>query len=193
MKLKFLFPVIIASTFILIGLVYWAVEKVDNAGNFKDLETFTKEKTNELEDSDLLEGQKNTLDRMEGQKGTQNRDEQEKEEKTDHLLSSSQELSLNNEDRTKIMSVVKLSDAELAREINALKDVIDEEDIFDDLEEGTLSKEDEQKAKELLEKFALLGLEANRRKFQATDPNLKDGLYAHRDSLKQIREALSDD
>jgi hypothetical protein len=100
---------------------------------------------------------------------------------------------LSNDDVIKINNVAKLSDAELAAEIETLKKRIEEDEIFDELDEGNLSKEEEVKAKETLERFALLGLEKNRRKFMVVEPELKDALYAHRESLKEIREVLNEE
>lgn len=101
--------------------------------------------------------------------------------------------SLSAEDIKKINTIASLSDADLRKEMDSLMAKIQEEDLFHQLEEGGLSKEKEAKAKETLEKFALLGLEKTRRKYMEIEPELKDAVYAHRESLKEIREFLNDD
>lgn len=100
---------------------------------------------------------------------------------------------LSPEDVKLIKGVAALSDAELKKEAQTLQDLIEKEDLFELLEEGELSKEKEAYAKGVLEKFALLGLEQTRRRYMAAEPELKDAIYAHRESLKEIRELLSDE
>jgi hypothetical protein len=99
---------------------------------------------------------------------------------------------LSKEDEKKINGVASLSEAELAKELDTLKSQIDEEDLFGRLESGDLSAEKVAEAKEMLERFALLGLEGTRRKYLSVEPELKDALYAHGESLKEIRELLND-
>jgi hypothetical protein len=97
---------------------------------------------------------------------------------------------LNKEDEEKIIRIARLSEAELAKEIEALRARIEKEDLFAKLENGNLSLEKE--AKEALERFALLGLEGTRRKYLDIEPHLKDPLSAHRESLKEIRKLLNE-
>lgn len=101
-------------------------------------------------------------------------------------------LELSKEDEKKINGVASLSEAELTKELDTLKARIDEEDLFSQLESGNLSDEKTAEAKEMLERFALLGLEGTRRKYLGVEPELKDALYAHRESLKEIRELLNE-
>lgn len=101
-------------------------------------------------------------------------------------------IKMSDRDEQMIKTVANLSDKELALELEALSKRIEDEEIFEKLDEGDYSPAEAIKAKEVLEKFGLLGLEKNRRKFVAMDPELKDALYAHRDSLKEIREVLNE-
>lgn len=97
------------------------------------------------------------------------------------------------EDIETIKQVANLSEADLNKEIETLRARIESEDLFAKLEDGELKGQDEINAKQMLERFALLGLEGTRRKFMDKEPELKDPLFAHRESLKEIRELLSDD
>jgi hypothetical protein len=105
---------------------------------------------------------------------------------------NSGDASLSQEDIKKITAIANLSETELAKETEALKKRIEDEDLFERLESGDLTKEKEIEIKELIERFALLGLEGTRRKYVAIEPELKDAVYAHRESLKEIREFLND-
>lgn len=100
---------------------------------------------------------------------------------------------LSDRDEQLIKAVASLSDKELGLELETLSKRIEDEEIFEKLDEGEYTPAEAIKAKEVLEKFGLLGLEKNRRKFVAIDPDLKDALYAHRDSLKEIREVLNEE
>ncbi len=86
-----------------------------------------------------------------------------------------------------------MNDQDLAKQVAALKHRIDSEEIFEKLEDGDLTEQQEKEVKEILEKFALLGLEETRRKFMHIEPELKDPIYAHRESLREIRELLEDE
>jgi len=99
---------------------------------------------------------------------------------------------LSDDDVKKIKAVAALTDQEITQQINELKKRLDSEDIFEQLDDGELTEEQEKDAKATLEKFALLGLEQTRRRFMSREPELKDPLYAHRESLKEIRELLDD-
>jgi hypothetical protein len=100
---------------------------------------------------------------------------------------------LSEEDIKKIRRIASLSEAELAQEIKALRKRIVDEDLFGQLEEGSLQGEKKAEAKETLERFALLGLEPTRRKFMDKDPELKNPFLAYKDSLREIRELLNDE
>jgi hypothetical protein len=100
---------------------------------------------------------------------------------------------LSKEDIQKINGIVSLSENDLARELNTLKERIEDEDLFAKLEDGELTGEKQAEAKEVLERFALLGLEGTRRKYMAIEPELKDPIYAYKESLMEIRELLNDD
>lgn len=104
-----------------------------------------------------------------------------------------QETKLSPEDVQKINQVASLSETDLSRELDTLRARIEEDDLFTKLEDGELSEREETEAKETLERFALLGLEGTRRKYMNAEPELKDALYAHRESLKEIRELLNDE
>jgi hypothetical protein len=101
-------------------------------------------------------------------------------------------VSLSSEDEQIIKSVASLSETDLANELVRLKAHIEKEDLFGQLNRRSLSPENEAKAKKTLERFALLGLEGTRRKYLGIEPELKDAVYAHRESLKEIRELLNE-
>jgi hypothetical protein len=90
-----------------------------------------------------------------------------------------------------IANLVSLSDAELAREHELLAQKIKNEALVDALERKSLSAEQAILAKASLERFTLLSLEGTRRKYLPVEPELKDALFAHRDSLKDVRQILS--
>ncbi len=100
---------------------------------------------------------------------------------------------LTKDDLQKINGIINLTENDLVREFDELKNKIEAEDLFARLEDGELSEAEEVKAKETLERFALLGLETTRRKYVAMEPELKDPIYAFKDSLLEIRELLNDD
>lgn len=97
----------------------------------------------------------------------------------------------SSQDETIIKELAKLSDAELALEHNQMSERIKKENLLLALEERRMSAEEAHKAKALIERFTLLSLESTRRKYLPVEPELKDALFAHRDSLKDIREVLS--
>lgn len=103
------------------------------------------------------------------------------------------EPALSSEDKEKIQHVAALSDSELLREFETIRSRVEEEDLFGQLESGDLSADQEEETKEVLEQFALLDLEETRRKYMAMDPELRDPLRAHRDSLSDIRALLDEE
>lgn len=103
------------------------------------------------------------------------------------------DVDLSQEDIAAINSVANLSDAELSKELDALKTQVRDEDIFEKLDAGELTEQEEKDAKALVERFALLGVEESRRKFMNIEPELKDAIYAHRETLREIRELLSEE
>ncbi|HXW54028.1 MAG TPA: hypothetical protein VEL47_07990 [Myxococcota bacterium] len=115
------------------------------------------------------------------------------EEQAKTAPSPTEKTDLSQEDVKKIKTVVALNDQDLAKQIADLKSRIDKEKIFEKLEDGDFTEQQEKEAKEILEKFALLGLEETRRRFMNMEPELKDPMYAHRESLKEIRELLEDE
>lgn len=183
MKFKISVVVIILSTVCLIGAVYLMVNKITGVPD----DSLIGKQRNEPE---------NKSDKNEAVFMDENDEDDELEVVREGLRSEkteNKEINLSDQDRQKIADVVKLTDAQLDQEIEMLKKRIEADEIFDDLEEGNLSKEEEIKAKEILERFALLGLEKNRRKYIDIDPELKDAMYAHRESFKDIREVLDEE
>lgn len=100
---------------------------------------------------------------------------------------------LSKEDVEKINSIVKLTESELAKELDALKTRIESDNLFDKLEDGELSEAQELEAKNTLERFALLGLEQTRRKYMSVEPELKNPYLAYKDSIHEIRAFLNDE
>lgn len=90
-----------------------------------------------------------------------------------------------------IRELASLSDAALAEEFANLREHIRAKNYYSDLEGGRLNASEAAEAKKALERFSLLSLEGTRRKYVSIEPELKDALFAHRDSLKDIRQTLS--
>lgn len=120
-------------------------------------------------------------------------DEYESDEDDEASDDPSNTYGLTQEDVQKIDNVVGLSESDLTNEIKALKMRIEEEDLFDKLENGDLPADKQNETKSLLERFALLGLEETRRKYVSVEPELANPYYAHRESLAEIKELLEDE
>ena len=89
-----------------------------------------------------------------------------------------------------IQAVAALSEKDLGDEFSRLGERLKKENLFNKLEQGTLDALQKAEAKALIERYTLLGLEGTRRKYLPLEPELKDAVYAHRDSLKDIRQLI---
>ncbi|MCA9508855.1 MAG: hypothetical protein KC505_10585 [Myxococcales bacterium] len=99
-------------------------------------------------------------------------------------------IAMSPQDIDYIKKLSSLSAQDLSQELNELKQRIEKSDFVLLLENKKLDATQSKDAKATLERFALLGLEATRRKYADLEPELKDALYAHQDSLREIREML---
>jgi len=89
-----------------------------------------------------------------------------------------------------INAIASLSDADLKQEFSVLGERLKKENLFNKLEQGELNEKQKAHAKTLIERYTLLGLEGTRRRYQRLEPELKDAVYAHRDSLKDVRKLI---
>lgn len=89
-----------------------------------------------------------------------------------------------------IQAVAALSEEELGKEFLSLGERLKHENLFNKLEQGELDEHKKAEVKSLIERYTLLGLEGTRRKYLPLEPELKDAVYAHRDSLKDIRQLI---
>lgn len=105
-------------------------------------------------------------------------------------LIDTKKVALSPSDQTLIQSVAAMSEASLNKEIRELKTLLEAEDFVGQLDNPNISQEEARVARDTLERYALLGLEGTRRKYLEIEPELKDPLYAHRDSLADIRKIL---
>lgn len=95
-------------------------------------------------------------------------------------------------DSEKILEISSLSESDLKNELELLRSLITKNNFYNGLENNEYSETEEREAKGILEKFALIGLERTRRKFMSIEPELQDPISAHEESLKEIRELLSE-
>lgn len=90
-----------------------------------------------------------------------------------------------------IEELTSLSDLELKNEQEQLSIRITEGNLFSALEQNALNNSEKEEAKSIIERFTLLNLEGTRRQYLPHEPELKNALFAHRDSFKDIRALLS--
>jgi hypothetical protein len=188
MRLKIGFLLIILATSLAIGLINFTINETSKVIEISN----TRAPRNEPK---LFETK--THDYMSSNKTPINLDLNKKAEPQDKTSSpktgekdESYKSELSPEEIEKITHIAYLSESELTRELERLKMRIEEDDLINGLENKNLSKEREIETKEILERFALLGLEGTRRKYMEVEPELKDAFYAHRKSLKEIKELL---
>ncbi len=89
-----------------------------------------------------------------------------------------------------IQAIASLSEDELKKEFASLGERLKSENLFNKLERGELDEHNKAQAKAQIERYTLLGLEGTRRQYLPLEPELKDAVYAHRDSLKDIRKLI---
>ena len=83
-----------------------------------------------------------------------------------------------------------LPDYDLQKEFSSLGERLKKENLFNKLERGELEGPKKAEIKALIERYSLLGLEGTRRRYLPLEPELKDAVFAHRDSLKDIRKLI---
>jgi uncharacterized UBP type Zn finger protein len=106
------------------------------------------------------------------------------------MIKSTNNNIINSVDQEAIKAAVALSEHDLKQEFETLSIKLKTENLFARLENKLLEGEQKQQAKALIERFTLLALESTRRRYVPIEPELKDPLYAHRDSLKDIRKLV---
>lgn len=195
MKLKSSVLVIIISTFVLIGLLNFIINKTNNGSS--DAVQVVKPKENDVFSEVVNDEKPSVIKKDAAVKKDEVKPEQEKvmgDEIMDIAEADDEDdEELSADDIKKISGVANLSDAELTKELAALKLRIEDEHLFDKFEDGDFVGAKAEEVREILERFALLGLEEHRRKFMGIEPELKNPLFAHKESLKEIRELLDDE
>lgn len=101
--------------------------------------------------------------------------------------------SMSSEEKTIIAEIVKLNDQELIAEMKNIQEKLHEGELLEKYDMGELSFDDKQKARQLMERVALLRLEDTRRRYKDIEPELKDPYYAHRESIRDIRSILDEE
>lgn len=197
MRLKFAIIAIIGSTIGIISLLFTLLNNSDssNKNNIAIIDN-KAEHLMPIEKSLTVNQSNGKISEKSAQEKTDNStDHDEYAEEYDDEEDDDDEENhepLSDEDIKTIEQISALSAGELDNELNALKDRIEKEDLITELENGTLDEKKSLEAKALLERFALLGMENTRRKYQTIEPELKNPIVAHRDSLREIREMLSE-
>ena len=166
MKLKFSITAVLSLTCCLLGLIYFAIEKVNPVISPKDIK-----KNPQPADNLELFDQTGPKDKIIPAPVTKEQD--------------------NKEDELIIRELASLSDEALREEFVTISQHIKNKNLYVALQKGKLSTKDANEAKELLERSTLLSLEGTRRKYMGIEPELRDALFAHRDSLKDIRQLLN--
>lgn len=101
--------------------------------------------------------------------------------------------SMSPEEKTMITEMVKLNDQELVAEMKSLQEKLNQGELWEKYDLGELSDEERLKARQLMERVALLRLENTRRRYKDIEPELKDPFYAHRESIRDIRSILDEE
>lgn len=207
MKLKFGVLAILASTCGLLALVFFAIS-YESKSNAKNQKIESSEKNQDERGLDFLANSKpapiknqlaikskaaplekqNAAGSLSDLSDLANYDFDEEDDEFDE----DDVIELSLEDRQEIEKLAQLSEKDLNTELNALKEKLGKEDLISQLEEGRLNKSQAEQAKKTLERFALLGMEATRRNFASIEPDLKDAISAHQNSIKEIREMLDE-
>lgn len=179
MKLKFAIFAILASTMCLLGLLYTFMNHTDVATK-KDNPKEVKPKT------------ATGLGQPENKNNYAPQEERKINHSPDNESDQNNSDAMSDQDIKYIEKISSLNPEELSKELDSLKQQIENTDLISQLENKQLDSKQTQEAKATLERFAILGLEATRRKYENIEPELKDAVLAHRDSLREIREMLSE-
>jgi hypothetical protein len=109
-------------------------------------------------------------------------------------LSSAQVPPMPDADRQLIAEVAQLPDGELVVQMKTLQERLNDGDLLDRYDQDELSPSEKAQARQLMERVALLGLENTRRRYRKLEPaELENPYFAHRDSLREIRQILDED
>ena len=202
MKFKISVAIILLSTMTIIGLMRWALDRAVptsvKAGGMPEARIKTNKARIPIVDdrSGTSTSPAHSSRHVRPQYNSEFETDEIAEDDAPALSDSSdnpEEHPPTSDDDVKIINeIASLSDKDLEAQSKELYNQLEEGDLLERLEDGELSDEEAEKAKELLERFALLGLETTRRKYMDIEPELKDPIYAHRESLKEIREFLAD-
>lgn len=198
MKLKFAIIAIIGSTIGIIALIF----------NFINNSTMPLKGTNNNDDKNIVSAKivtdspglqqvvKKTEPLADQEAAVEEQDDifddEDNEYEEDDEEEGDESEPLSDEDIKIIEKISSLSAHDLDTELNSLKQRIEKDDVIAQLESGELDAQKTLEAKALLERLALLSMENTRRTYQSTEPELKNPLVAHRESLKEIREMLSE-
>jgi hypothetical protein len=185
MKLKLAIFAILASTISLIGLIYAMINHTGIEAKKSDPKEIKSKNNNTNKNSTSSNNFINTNNTLKNELNENNLEDDEYYELNDNY-------SMSEQDKKIIDALTSLSDNALNTELSSLKERIEKTDLVTQLESGKLDEAKTLEAKATLERFALLGLEGTRRKYAQIEPELKDAVFAHRDSLKEIREMLSE-
>lgn len=198
MKLKFAIIAIIGSTIGIIALIF----------NFINNSTMPLKGTNNNDDKNIVSAKivtdspglqqvvKKTEPLADQEAAVEEQDDifddEDNEYEEDDEEEGDESEPLSDEDIKIIEKISSLSAHDLDTELNSLKQRIEKDDVIAQLESGELDAQKTLEAKALLERLALLSMENTRRTYQSTEPELKNPLVAHRESLREIREMLSE-
>ncbi len=181
MKLKFAIFTILVSTACAIGLIYTLMNHTDVASKNNEIKEVKSETATNIDNTEHKE---------------QNTVSPKKEEKNNSLNNDDNDPNninaMSDQDIKYIEKISSINSEDLSKELESLKQHIEKSDLVTQLENKKLDKRQAEEAKSTLERFAILGLEATRRKYVSIEPELKDAVMAHRDSLREIREMLSE-
>lgn len=186
MKVKIGVGIILASTVLLLAIVYLLVNQVGPKGR--------PEEANQLEA--VIPSSKQNI--QVSRKHTSNNINDNKSATNNNINNNNTDeekkgIELDHDDIALIKSVAALSDNDLKKELNDLKDRIEKDELVEKLEQNNWSENEAKAGKKVLERYALLGLEETRREYLNVEPELKDPLVAHRDSLSDIRAMLENE
>ena len=162
MKLKFGITIITLSTCCVLGLLYTTINRIGSA----DYKSETAKKPAKLE------APKN--------------DPSPEPKRYSHKKTKP-----SSGDTKIIEEVAAIESGKLGEEIVSLRRDLEEGDIFRKLENGVFDEAQAKLAKAKLERLSLLSIEGTRRKYLSMEPELSDPVYAHRDSLSNIRNLLA--
>jgi hypothetical protein len=188
MKFKISFISIILVTLALIGLINIVINKISKTKEAKP-DALSAQKP-----SDPLPKKTEANNVGKNLNNNDELDDDDDDDDEEDLEASLMEnkMEYNNNDKTKILNISELSDDEVVKKLSQLETKISQDSLMDKLDDKNLPFEQKIQLHAILEDYVLLGLEQKRRKYMSLEPNLKDPLLAHKDSLAEIRALLRD-